>query len=248
MIVVRAIRSALVPLAMPLVALLGIPVLLLTRSRRSYINFCTAQWADLSCALIGLRVEIRGGQYLEAPRPAVFILNHQSNADGFLVAKLIRHDIAYLGKAELSRQPVRSRLMRMGGLVLVDRQDAGKAGAAMQAMVRTIRRDKLSAAIFPEGSRSHSKSLRRFKKGAFLTAIRAGVPIVPIVIHNSIDAQRRGEKLFRPARIRVDVLPPLDTSKWSVKQIDDRVAQVQQMYQRVLDDEESPGQSRPISP
>jgi putative phosphoserine phosphatase/1-acylglycerol-3-phosphate O-acyltransferase len=237
MLILRAIRSALVPMTMPLAAVAGIPVLLVTGSRRRLINFCTGLWADLSCALIGLRVDLCGGEHLEAPRPAVFILNHQSNADGFLVAKLIRRDIAFLGKAELSRQPVRGRLMRMGGVILVDRQDAGKAGAAMQAIVKAIRRDVLSAAIFPEGSRTHSTRLGPFRKGAFLTAIRARVPIIPIVIHNSIDAQPKGEKLYRPARIRVDVLPPLDVSQWQVKRLDDHVAEVRQLYQRVLDGE-----------
>lgn len=232
-------RSALIPVTMPLAVIAGLPVLLFTCSRRRMVNFCTGLWADMSSALIGMKVHVSGQEHLSSPRPAVFILNHQSNADGFLVAKLIRRDIAYLGKSELARQPVRGRLMRMGGLIMVDRQDASKAGAAMQAMIKAIRTRQLSAAIFPEGRRSQSLELGKFRKGAFLTAMRARVPIIPIVIHNSIDAQPKGEKLYRPATVRVDVLPAIDVSEWKVKSLDRHIAEVRVSYLQVLGQQES---------
>ncbi|MGI9294040.1 MAG: lysophospholipid acyltransferase family protein, partial [Pseudomonadales bacterium] len=167
-------------------------------------------------------------------RPAVFILNHQSNADGFLVAKLIRRDIAYLGKKELSRQPIRGRLMQLGGLVLVDRKNTATANKATQALIDAIRNEGRSVAIFQEGTRSHSTTLRPFKKGAFLIALRAGVPIVPIVIHNSIDAQPKGETNYRPATVKVEVLPPLDTRTWKVKTLDNHIAEVRGLFLDVL--------------
>ena len=230
----RYLRSALVPVTMPLAVIIGIPVLLFSGSRRKAINFCTGLWADMASALIGLKVDVSGGEYLRTPRPAVFILNHQSNADGFLVAKLIRRDIAYLGKAELSRQPIRSRLMQLGGLVLVDRKNTSAANRATQALIDAIRGDGRSVAIFPEGTRSHSTTLRPFKKGAFLIALRAGVPMVPIVLHNSIDAQAKGETAYRPATVRVEVLPPVDTSQWKVKTISQHMAEVRALFLEVL--------------
>jgi putative phosphoserine phosphatase/1-acylglycerol-3-phosphate O-acyltransferase len=219
---------------MPLAVVAALPVLLLTWSRRKAINFSIGLWADMSSAVIGMKVDINGEEHLQSPRPAVFILNHQCNADGFLVAKLIRRDIAFMGKAELARQPVRSRLMQMGGLILVDRQNAARAGAAMQAMVSAIRTRGLSAAIFPEGRRSHSLKLGQFKKGAFLIAIRARAPIIPIVIHNSIDAQPKGEKFYRPANVRVEVLPAIDVSQWKIKSIDQHMSEVRDLYLEVL--------------
>ena len=219
---------------MPLAVLVGVPVLLFTFSRRKAINFCTGLWADMCCALIGIKIEISGQEYLRSPRPAVFILNHQSNADGYLAAKLIRSDIAFMGKSELSKQRIRGPLMRLGGLITVERGDVAKAGTAMQAMIKAIRTDGLSAAIFPEGRRSQSLELGHFKKGAFLIAIRARVPIVPIVIHNSIDAQPRGEKHYCPATIRVEVLPAIDVIQWSIKSVDDRMNEVRASYLAAL--------------
>jgi putative phosphoserine phosphatase/1-acylglycerol-3-phosphate O-acyltransferase len=230
----NAIRSSLVPLTMPLVGLALIPVMLLTGSRRKAINFCTGLWADLTSCLIRMKVQVSGAEHLLSPRPAVFILNHQSNADGFLVAKLIRRDIAYLGKAELTKHPIRSRLMQFSGLILVDRNNPAAASNATRALINAVREDGRSAAIFPEGRRSHSTTLRQFKKGAFLIALRARVPIVPIVIHNSIDAQPRGESIYHPATVKVDVLPPVDTSTWKVGALDQHMADVRGMFLDVL--------------
>ncbi len=231
---VNFIRSSLVPVAMPVAGIAAIVVLLLTWSRRKATNFCIGFWADVVSVIIGMKVQISGQENLRHPRPAVFVLNHQSNADGFLVAKLIRRDIAFLGKAEISKQPIRSRFMQFGGLILVDRSDPAAASNSMRALIEAIRKDGRSAAIFPEGRRSHSTTLGQFKKGAFLIALRARVPIVPIVIHNSIDAQPKGEKQFRPATIRVDVLPAIDTSSWKVRTLDQHMADVRDLFLEAL--------------
>ena len=231
----RFIRSNLVPLTMPVALLISMPVLVVTRSKRSAVSFFVALWADMVCALIGLRVQVNGGEHLLSPRPAVFLLNHQSNADGFLVGKLIRGDITYLSKKELARQwPIRSWVMRQSGQILVDRDDAASAGKAMQELITAVRKGGLSAAIFPEGRRSQSTTLLPFNKGAFLTALRVKVPIIPIVIHNSIDAQPKGETLFRPTTVRVDVLPPIDTGNWRVRALDQHMAEVRALYLEAL--------------
>jgi len=228
------LRTALVSLTLPLAVVASIPVLVFTWSMRRSVNFCTGFWADVTCALIGLKVSVTGKENLSSPRPAVFILNHQSNADGYLVAKLIRRDLAIMGKKEISEQVIMSRVMQLCGLILVDRQDAADAGNAMRALIDAIRTDRRSIAIFPEGTRSHSTALGQFKRGAFLIALRTRVPIVPIVIHNSIDVQRRGETVYRPAAVRVDVLAPIDTGTWRIKTLDSHIAEVRARYLQVL--------------
>lgn len=230
-----AIRSALLAVALPLAAIASLPVLLLTWSPRITVNFCVGLWADLSCALIGIKVEVRGKEHLFSTRPAVFILNHQSNADGFLVAKLIRRDIAILGKKEIAPDSFTGRLMRLCGLITVDRENTADAATTMRALTNAIRGENRSAAIFPEGTRSQTLTPGQFQRGAFLIALRAGVPIIPIVIHNSIDVQQRGEEIYRPAKVRVDVLAPIDTSAWRIRALDRHIAEVRETYLRVLD-------------
>lgn len=74
----------------------------------------------------------------------------------------------------------------------------------------------------------------RFRKGAFLIAMRARVPLIPIVIHNSIDAQPRGQRHFTPARVRVQVLPPIDTGAWSMKSLEAHIDEVREAYLEIL--------------
>ena len=128
--------------------------------------------------------------------------------------------------------------MRFAGVVLVDRKNSAAASKAMLPLIDAIRKDGRSVAIFPEGTRSHSTKMRQFKKGSFLIAMRARVPIIPIVIHNSIDAQPRGETVYHPATVRIEVLPPIDTSEWKVKAINEHVADVRRQFLKVLDQAE----------
>ena len=102
-------------------------------------------------------------------------------------------------------------------------------------LVDAMRVEGKSVCLSPEGTRSITDKLAPFKKGAFHLAMQAGVPIVPIVIHNSGDVQPKGDLLFHPGTVHVDVLPPVDTSKWSVDSIDQHVAEVRGMYLNALD-------------
>jgi putative phosphoserine phosphatase/1-acylglycerol-3-phosphate O-acyltransferase len=97
-----------------------------------------------------------------------------------------------------------------------------------------------SVCLSPEGTRSTTLKLADFKKGAFFLAMQAGVPIVPIVIHNSGDVQPKGDRFFHPGTVEVEVLPPVDTSKWSEGTIDKNVAEVRTMYLKALGQEPTP--------
>jgi putative phosphoserine phosphatase/1-acylglycerol-3-phosphate O-acyltransferase len=86
----------------------------------------------------------------------------------------------------------------------------------------------------PEGTRSITPKLAPFKKGAFHLAMQAGVPIVPIVIRNSSDIMPKGDLFYRPATVEVEILPPVDTSNWSVETIDKHVEMVRDMFLTTL--------------
>jgi putative phosphoserine phosphatase/1-acylglycerol-3-phosphate O-acyltransferase len=92
-----------------------------------------------------------------------------------------------------------------------------------------------SACLSPEGTRTLTPKLAKFKKGAFHLAIQAGAPIVPIVIHNSSDVQPKGDMIVHPGTVDVEVLPPIDTSDWSASTIDSHVESVRNQYLLALD-------------
>jgi putative phosphoserine phosphatase/1-acylglycerol-3-phosphate O-acyltransferase len=218
----------------------AMPILALTRSARETSNFVVSTFGDYAAAIVGVTLDVRGERNLWSSRPCIFVFNHQSNADVFIVAKLVRRDMTGIGKKELRKVPMIGRLMELGGMVFVDRARTRDAIDAMAPLVDALRRDHKSVCIAPEGTRSATGRLGPFKKGAFHLAIQAGVPIVPVVIHNSSDIQFKHETVMRPATVRVDVLPPVDTSAWQSRTIARHVRQVRDLFLQTLRQAEAP--------
>src|SRR5205085_11629992 len=92
----------------------------------------------------------------------------------------------------------------------------------------------LSIAIAPEGTRSLGPRPGLFKKGAFRMAMAGGVPIVPIVIHNAVDALPKHGIIIRPASVEITVLPPVPTIGWLEKDLDKHVTAIREDFIRVL--------------
>jgi putative phosphoserine phosphatase/1-acylglycerol-3-phosphate O-acyltransferase len=219
-------------------ALAGLPIWALTGSVSAARNFSTSVFADVSSALIGLNLVVRGEQHLWSHRPAVFVFNHQSKVDVVIIAKIIRRDFAGVGKQEIKNTPLIGTTMELAGTVFIDRASASSAIEAMQPLVDAMRHQDKSVVIAPEGTRTITPRLGPFKKGPFHLAIQAAVPVVPIVIHNAGDVAPKGDFVFRPATVEVDVLSPVDTSNWRTETIDEHVAAVRSLFLQTLGQDE----------
>jgi putative phosphoserine phosphatase/1-acylglycerol-3-phosphate O-acyltransferase len=240
------IRTAMVPASLMGSFFAGMPIWALTGSRRDAMNFSLSVFADLASALIGLNLRIEGEHHLWSDRPAVFVFNHQSNVDMVIIARLLRRDISGVGKKEIGDIPFIGRILESSGVVLIDRKDTEKALATMSKLVDTMRIEGKSVCMSPEGTRSITPKLASFKKGAFHLAMQAGVPIVPIVIRNSGDVMPKGDPIYRPATVQVEVLPPVDTSEWSADTIDEHVEAVRDMFLRALGQDRQGRRIKPL--
>lgn len=227
------IRTGLVYGAFFSAAMQIVPAWLFNKSRRDAVNLAVTTWGEYGSALAGMDVKVRGENYLWEKRPAVFLFNHQSAIDVLIIAKLLRRDFTAIAKQEIAKNPLVGPVFRVADTVFVDRKNQDKAIEALKPVVKTLQ-DGLSVAIAPEGTRSSGDRLGTFKKGPFHIAMQAGVPIVPIVIHNASDVLPKGGFFVRPSRVRVDVLPPIDTSKWSADSVAEHVDDVRQQYLRAL--------------
>ena len=213
--------------------LLGVPAALLDGSWRRAINVTIATWGELGTALAGIDVQVTGEEHLWSHRPAVFIFNHQSGVDMLLLCKLLRRDIIGVAKQEMRRNPIFGPAFALAGTVFIDRFHHDRAVQAMAPAVDALR-EGLSIAIAPEGTRSTTPRLGRFKKGAFHLAMAAGVPIVPIVFRNALDALPKHAYVVRPSMIEVVVHPPVPTSGWTADDLDDEIAKIHALYQETL--------------
>ena len=119
----------------------GLPIWAVTGSRRQAQNFSFSLFADMASAIIGLELDIRGEENLWSQRPAVFIFNHQSKADVVIMARLVRRDMAGVGKQEIRKMPLIGPVMQFGGVVFIDRKNAPNAIQAMQPLVNVMRNE-----------------------------------------------------------------------------------------------------------
>jgi putative phosphoserine phosphatase/1-acylglycerol-3-phosphate O-acyltransferase len=211
----------------------GLGVALLNRSRRDGVNVAMSTWADLATALARIDLRVEGEAHLWSRRPAVFLFNHPSGVDPLLVAKLLRRDFTAIGNEEIRRNRLFGPAFPFASVVFIDHSDTGKAIEVLAPALEALRHGR-SIAIAPEDTRSHTLHLGPFKKGAFRLAMRAGVPIVPIVFRNTLDVLPRGGIVMRPATVEVVVLPPIDTSGWRRETLDAHVESVRDRYLEVL--------------
>lgn len=227
------IRTGLVYGAFFSAALQIVPTWILNQSRREAVNLAVTTWGEFGSALAGIRIKINGEHHLWERRPAVFLFNHQSAIDVLIIAKLLRRDFTAIAKQEISKNPLVAPVFRVADTVFVDRRNQSKAIDALKPVVQTLR-SGLSVAIAPEGTRSLGDRLGEFKRGPFHIAMQAGVPVVPIVIHNASDVLPKGGFFIRPSRVVVDVLEPVSTESWKPETVATHVREIRNMYLEAL--------------
>lgn len=192
-----------------------------------------AGMGDFGTAAAGIQLAVKGEEHLWSHRPAVFILNHQSNADFLIAAKLIRKGARGVAKKELQKMPIIGQMLMASGTIFLDRADKEKSIEALKPAVESLK-SGTSVVIFPEGTRSYDYTLGKFKKGAFHLAMQAGVPLVPIVLKNAHDAMPRGSNIFKPTLVEVVVFPPVLTNDWTPENMNERIEEVRNLFLKEL--------------
>ena len=203
--------------------------------KRRAAELVSAISSDVMLAITGVEVEAQGEHHLWAHRPALFLFNHQSTVDGYVLLTLLRRGFTGIAKKEAAKMPLLGQILRALDFAFIDRGNTGSSKEAMQPAVDRLRHG-MSVVIAPEGTRSLTPRLGQFKKGAFHIAMQAGAPIVPVVIRNTYEVMPRGSLLFRPGTVQVCALPAIDVTTWKVEDLDRHVADVQALFQRTLDD------------
>jgi 1-acyl-sn-glycerol-3-phosphate acyltransferase len=178
-----------------------------TNGKRTYEVSRLWTWLILRVAGISLKVE--GLENIDPKRQYIFIVNHQSNIDiPVLVQALRPFQLRWLAKRELLRVPFLGWAIWAAKHVIIDRADPQDA---LKSLARA--KDRLAAGIslviFPEGTRSRTGALQRFKKGGFLLAVQSHTPIVPITINGSGALLPAGSWRLGSGTIQVVVERPL---------------------------------------
>ncbi|MGO9589532.1 MAG: lysophospholipid acyltransferase family protein [Candidatus Acidiferrales bacterium] len=222
--------------------LLGLPFLILWTwlagnpdlMYRTSMKFCR-----FAVRLVGIRVRVEGTENIP-PGPCVFAANHASNLDAPILFPAIPRRISVLAKRELFGLPVLGLGMRLAGFVAVDR--AGKQAGSGVAMAVSTLKEGLSVFVFPEGTRSRDGRLQPFRKGAFVTAIEAGAPIVPVAIVGTYRLLARDKWVVHPGEVVVRFGPAVDTAAYSATQRTELLARVESLVAAALPPDQKPDQ------
>lgn len=191
-------------------------------------------YAENALDLAGVRLEVKNEKYLWEHRPAIFVMNHQSMLDGYIAPALVKRDYFMMGKIEAGELPVLGQMLKDAGFILFDRTDRAAAIAACDEAAERIR-GGYSLCIAPEGTRSYSKRLEPFKKGAFHIALQTGAPIVPIVVKNATELWPRGQNFVRPGTLHIEILKPVSTRNWTRETLDQHLDDLHRRYLKAMD-------------
>ena len=228
----RAVTSLLVWVAWELLVILWTPVVAIALAATGWWD--RPRWIAGRVFRFGARllvalnpywsVRVEGRIPTRDAHPFVAVSNHESLADIILIGTL-PWDMKWLSKSSIFRVPFLGLMMRMAGDVGVQRGEVASRAAAFTALKSWLERGA-SVMLFPEGTRSRTHEMLPFKNGAFRLAIETGLPILPLAVHGTRTAIRKGSMLFGNARVVVRILEPVSTDGLEPDDLDDLRARV----------------------
>ena len=167
-------------------------------------------WAPMHWRITGSRMFVEPLPDLDWSKPYIFVMNHQSAMDIPCAFAALPVNLRFVAKHVLKYVPFLGWFMAMTGMIFINRSNSREAVASLARAGERIRSGK-SILVFPEGTRSLDGLILPFKKGPFVLAIAAQVPIVPIAIEGSMRVLPSNSISLRKHPIRVKVGQPIET-------------------------------------
>jgi 1-acyl-sn-glycerol-3-phosphate acyltransferase len=176
-------------------------------------------WARLAVFASRARPEVDSPQ-LDPEQNYIFVANHQSYLDiPMILSAFPLHFPRFLAKESLFRIPFFGPGMRKLGHLPVNRENRRKGMEGINDAVRRAGSGE-SILIFPEGTRNESDggTLQDFQIGAFLIALKSGLPVVPVIVDGTGEVLPKGSFRLRPGHTTLHVFEPLDASGYSLRE------------------------------
>lgn len=162
------------------------------------------------CRLPLLPVEVVGREKLQKNCSYVFVSNHQGPFDIFLIYGYLGHDFRWMMKKELRSIPLVGWACEKAGHIMVDKSGP-KAIAKTQIKAGETLSNGTSIVVFPEGSRTFTGHMARFRRGPFILGHQLKLPIVPITIDGSFEVlpRQKGFNFVTHHKLRLVIHNPI---------------------------------------
>ena len=160
-------------------------------------------------------IKVTGREHVNPKQSYVFVANHQSFLDVFAVYGWLPNNFKWLMKKEIRKVPFVGTACKVAGHIFVDRSNPR---AALQSMehIKGELVDGISTVIFPEGTRTKTGEMGRFKQGAFKIAMDLNLPVVPLSLKGFHHAMPARQLFVNPkASTALHIGEPIDLSQFA---------------------------------
>ena len=173
-------------------------------------------WSPFVFWVFGVRLSISGFENIDSRETAIYVANHASPLD--IPALFMAMPVAgyFVAKRELKKVPFMGWFMTVSGMIFIDRTNRESAMKSMHKAGKQIKKGK-NVIVFPEGTRSRTGEIQQFKRGSFVMAKEADIPVQPCVITGAFERMKPNSVAGYPGVINVHFLPRerWDRSKYS---------------------------------
>ncbi len=227
------VRDPLVVILTAAYGTVGILVSLVDRDGRKQTKVAR-RWARNLLRVAGATVRVEGIERIDPKANYVFASNHASYMDTPLIVGYVPAEFRFLAKKSLFKLPFIGNHLTLAGHIPVEREDPRAAVKTMSLAAETIRGRNVSLIVFPEGGRSMDGSLKTFKEGAALIAIKAGVPVVPLALQGTHHLLPMHGRIVNPGPVKLMVGEPIPTVGLTLKDREKLTEQVRQAIAGML--------------
>jgi len=218
-----------------------VPITLMTLFRipippDSFIGRGGHWWSYWVLKAAGVKLVVKNPERVSRTESRVYVSNHVSWFEIFALATIVDR-YRFVAKKEIQRVPLFGRAAGAVAAIYIERNNRKAAFGAYEEAAQRIK-GGLNVVVFPEGTRGRSYELRPFKKGPFVLAIAAQVPIVPVMSWGSKEVQAKGEIAIHSGTIELTFLEPVETKGLTYE---DRDALMDTVWNRIANALEEKG-------
>jgi len=183
-------------------------------------------WGRVVVRISGAKVTRLDSHHLDG-RIAVYVANHLSYTDTPVIFASLPFQFRIVARHDLFKLPFIGWHLRRSGQVPVNVTNPRASISSLGGAVKTLRAG-MPLFIFPEGGRSATGHLATFMNGPAFMAIRAGLPIIPMALIGTYELLPMHSMEFHPVPVTLAVGEPIDTTGYTIKQVDELTARISQ--------------------
>jgi len=191
-------------------------------------------WGKLNIALSGVSLSVSGDEFIDENQPYIVMANHQSYYDVFALIGYLPLPLKWVMKMELRKIPIFGFACEAIGHIYVDRGNSEKARKSLKAAGEKIRAGS-SVVFFPEGTRSPDGKLQGFKKGGFVMALEAGVPILPVTMLGGRKILPKKSLRILPGDMKLIIHKPIPVDEYTYETREKLIERVRKAIEKDME-------------